>query len=159
MVQNNIRELQSLITNPLYHQLIADKVSWLHRIGVLRVFVSSPSVIESENISHGGKVQWDKSRLPERKKPLRLFVDVLHFNEVNLLAIFLHECGHVNDKDDLTIKLETQESEISAWQYAIKEFLAARPPKEDIRIFKEVSRKSLLSYDVPIQSIEDLMNL
>lgn len=154
---NLINELISLIPQKIYKGLIEEKVDWLNSIDVQVSLVSSRFAIEEERIVYGGKVVWDKKRIGE-KFSLKMMVNILDFKGVELLSVFLHECGHIKDKDDLNIKLESKESELSAWKHAINDFNAISEKEEvDKVLFKDTLKRSLSSYKVLNSEINQIL--
>lgn len=148
-------ELKSLVTDKNYHSLIDRKVDWLFDLHVPLKLVSNKTLFRQLNIEGGGKVTWDKNQM-YGKKPLEVMLNVLDFKELSLLSAFVHECGHVKDKDNLGIVLETQSSEVSAWKHALVDFESTSPSNENFHEFFMIVQKCLATYNVSISSLNEL---
>lgn len=145
-VNNKIEELQNAIGINKFNNLIKDKVEWLFFIGVQLFLVTGKEASKFEHIIPGGKVVWEKDRIP--KKPLQLMINLTGFKGISVLASFLHECGHINNKDKKSISFQTQESEISAWQHAANDFILSNPNADERSEFYEIIYHSLSTYEV-----------
>lgn len=155
---NLMRELKSRLKNTArYEILLNEKIDWIRSLKMTIVPVSGRDTIIQEKISLGGKVVWEKDANP--KKPLSLMLNVIDFEDTLFMTILLHECGHIKDKDDDSIKLETPESEISAWKHAIEDFKTLEPDKSEKAIFSNVMSRGLKSYAVQKNDIEKLTTI
>lgn len=155
---NLMRELKSRLKNiARYEVLLMEKIDWIRSLGISIVPVSSRDAIFKEKIRLGGKVVWEKDANP--KKPLSLMLNVIDFEDTELMIILLHECGHIKDKDDDSIKLETPESEMSAWKHAIEDFKTLEPDKSEKSILINVMRRGLKSYEIQENDIEKLTTI
>ncbi|MBD3628286.1 hypothetical protein [Cyclobacterium sp.] len=153
---NLIREFKSKLKNKVrYEDLLIEKIDWLLSLELSIVPVSSRDAIIQNKISFGGKIVWDKDAEP--KKPLSLFVNVVDFEDTEFMTILLHEFGHIADKDNDKIELETPTSEISAWKHAIEDFNTLEPDKSEKLIFIDVMKRGLKSYKVDNEDIEKLV--
>ena len=56
----------------------------------------------------------EKSLGKKARTPRRPWINILDYRDIEFMIVFLHECGHIMDKDNSSIELETTESEISA---------------------------------------------
>ena len=74
-------------------------------------------------------------------------INLTGFAGIPLLASFLHECGHIRDKDD-DIPFQTNVSEISAWKHASDDFAQLLPNTEERLEFYNIVRESLATYNV-----------
>ena len=151
--QKKIEEIKSYIVQEKYHNLVELKIKWLYSLGLPLIFVTSNKAIKVERIKPGGKVEWDITQ-PPTKIPLRFYLNCKDFRGIKLLAIFLHECGHVADKDDSYIIPRTKESEISAWKHATRWFLEVLPSYEEKIIFNETVKESLASYGIGTDALD-----
>ena len=155
---NLIRELKSKLKNPArFEALLIEKVDWIGSLGMSIIPVSGTDVIIQEKISLGGKVVWEKDANP--KKPLSLMLNVIDFEDTEFIIILLHECGHIKDKDDKNIELETIESEVSAWKHAIEDFKTLKPDNSEKSIFIDVMERGLRSYQVHDSEIKKLESI
>ena len=152
---NLISELKSRLKDAArFEVLLIEKVDWIRSLDMTIVPVSGRDTIIQEKISLGGKVVWEKDANP--KKPLSLMLNVIDFEDTEFIIILLHECGHIKDKDDNSIVLETVESEISAWKHAIEDFKTLKPDNSEKSIFIDVMNRGLRSYKVHDAEIKKL---
>lgn len=155
---NLVNELTSLIPKQVYTSLIECKVYWLHSIDISISLVSSKFAIKEEKINYGGKVVWDKEAVGE-EYPLKILINILNYKGIELLSIFLHECGHIMDRGDLNIELQSKESELSAWKHAISDFnKISNKDEEDKAVFKNTAKRSLMSYKVSDSKIDKVLS-
>lgn len=151
--QKKIEELKSYIPQEKYHELVVTMVKWICSLELPLILVTSNKIIESEDIKPGGKVTWDPAT-PHNKRPKRIYLNGNDFNGIRFLAIFLHECGHVEDKDDRNIIPKSNQSEISAWKHAKRWFLEVLPSNEEKIIFFETVKESLASYGIKTDALD-----
>jgi|GEM_PF-6275310 hypothetical protein len=157
---NNIDEIIKCIGTKDYQVIIEEKIKFLREMFVPVIIVQSSAIILEENIFEAGKIQWIKPTIDRPlKTPLKIMVDGINLSGIKFLAVFLHECGHVKDYDNPDIELKTIASEKSAWIHASKDFLSCNPQKADKEIFYFKMKKSLESYDITINRIEDILIL
>ncbi len=153
---NLLSELRTCFGENKYEKIVTEKVDWLITLDVKIIPVSARAAIEIEQISYGGKVCWEKGANP--KKPKSLMLNMLDFTGTKFVVIFLHECGHITDKDNDLISFETIESEISAWNHALLDFNCLKPGESEKAIFAELMEKSLLSYRVDKAVIKEMIS-
>ncbi len=153
--KNNItNELMAGLQDERYRSLLIDKINWLEKLNISLILFSNPVLISEEGITHGGKVSWEK--VTAQKKALSLTLNMIHFTGIELMIVFLHECGHVKDMDNDSIELQTLDSEISAWRHAINDLVILSPTEKEKASFARSLRAGLESYradDVLIDSI------
>jgi len=150
-----IAELKTRFGTNTYFDILTLKIDWLFSIGVSVIAVSNSALFDEENIRYGGKVVWDKTETG--KRPTTLMLNMVDYQDTEFIAIILHECGHIKDKDDATIRFATPESEISAWKHAIDDFKCVPTGRKDKEIFSAVLKRGLISYGVEESIIESLL--
>ena len=151
---NLLRELRTCFIKDKYEKFITQKVDWLGSLGINILLLSTRFAIEAEEVSYGGKVCWEKDSNP--KKPLSLMLNIVDFQDIEFIAILLHECGHIKDKDDSSIQLQTLESEISAWSHAIGDFERLDSDEIEREKFSAIMKKALTAYKVDESTIQKM---
>jgi hypothetical protein len=154
----SVEYLQDKVGIKRFNSLIKQKIKDLqnnYRFPI-KVFVySTLDEIKRFNIVNKGVATWAKT---EYKYPLNIRLDTLNLKGIHLLAIFLHECGHIEDTNNVNIKLKTNKSEISAWKHAFESFYLAKPEGNEVLEFIDIVTNALKSYNLYIKNISELKN-
>lgn len=151
-----IAELMTCFTSDKYRAIMVEKVAWLTSIGVKVACISNRAIFQEEKVEPGGKVTWSKPDEQQFKTPLRLSLNILDFKDAEFAAIFLHETGHIEDKDNPLIKLGTVESEISAWHHAIRDLNKLSLNTNEKNVVESVMIRGLRSYQIDQSEIDQL---
>lgn len=155
-------EILNQISNTKYHNLIKEKIKFLEnefKEPIKVTLIKNNYASKIEDVLNGGKVVWKKPETEFPKTPISIKIDALNLIEIDFLAVFLHECGHVSDYNNPNIQIKSKKSEISAWKHAIKDFNSINFSKEDRHKFIEFLGNSLTTYDINKKKIEEITNL
>lgn len=149
-------EILNQVENNKYHKLLIEKIDLLEncfRFPVKIILIKNNYGIKQDGIKNGGKVVWQVPRDQSFKIANELKIDAQNLKNIEFLAIFLHECGHIQDSENLEIIFNSKESEISAWKHAYKSFNKQNPSNEDSKLFLKKMEQSLTTYEIAIESV------
>lgn len=149
-------EILNIVDNEKYHNLIIQKIKFLRddpRFPIKIILIKNENQLKNEGIINGGKVVWQDTHGKSFKIANEIKIDVFNLKNIEFLAVFLHECGHIQDSQNLEITFQSKESEISAWKHAYKSFNKHNPSNKDSQLFLKKMEQSLATYKIPIESV------